>query len=391
MCGVTRERLDVDGDVPGGLHLDVRTGRAGAGTCSLVALAQWRVWLDGLLAEVDRQPRAVDLGLAAGVVMDLEDHVGAGRHGTADPVGQVVRDVAGRPAAEVALDLDARARIGRIARPRVERRRAARPAPLVSRNAMMWWTTRRFPGWILDRRDERVAPAGSWGSRSSDRGPGPVAGTCEVLAHLEDEVGRAQGPAVRELRGGRELSFSSPSGRLPRPRRRARRPRPRSATGSCLSFGPDPRHGLPRRHRPVPGHRGDVDRPLSGLLVGLQRERARPGRGDGSSGSSAGGSAGHPWCRSGGTRLPRAGSLAARAGTATLATSTASAKPPADRVGPGRTVRISSGMRSQEVGAVRGFPADAGSPGDTTKNPPSSGREPRLQDLISSCEIRMSR
>ena len=42
--------------------------------------------------------------------------------------------------------------------------------------------------------------------------------------------------------------------------------------GIVLEPGSRPGHRLPRRHRPVPRHRGDVERPLPRLLITLQGE-----------------------------------------------------------------------------------------------------------------------
>ncbi len=116
--GCDREGFDVDGDVPACLDLDVGLARrqpedvvGGVGPVKRLA--------DRLLAEVDAQPRAVDLGLAAGMVMDLEEDVGAGRQGAADPVGQMVGHIPGRPAAQVSFDLDAGSRVRRVAGSRV--------------------------------------------------------------------------------------------------------------------------------------------------------------------------------------------------------------------------------------------------------------------------------
>ena len=103
---------------------------------------------------------------------------------------------------------------------------------------------------------------------------GPVAGTGEVGADVQHQVGAAfQGPVVRELARGRQVggvalrsACLGPGGERGDVLRRER--------PIMLELRADVGLGLPRRHGAVFDHGREVVGPLPGLLVGVQGERS---------------------------------------------------------------------------------------------------------------------
>ena len=92
--------LDIDRDEPARLDLDVRVARREleVGVRRVVPVQRL---LDRLAREVEADARAVDLGLAGGVVVDLEDDVGLAREPLTDPVGKMAGLVPGGPEAQL--------------------------------------------------------------------------------------------------------------------------------------------------------------------------------------------------------------------------------------------------------------------------------------------------
>ena len=109
--------LDIDGDAPGCLDLDVRLAGLKAER-GVRGVGPVKGLPDRLAAEVNAKPRAIDFGLAAGMIMNLKDHVRPSWQRPADAVWQMHGHVSGRPAAEVSLDLHAGSGVRRIARSR---------------------------------------------------------------------------------------------------------------------------------------------------------------------------------------------------------------------------------------------------------------------------------
>jgi hypothetical protein len=144
----------------------------------------------------DTQPGAVNFGLAAGMVVNLEQRVGARGHQTADAGGQEVGNIAGRPAAEVPLDLDSGSRVGRVSGPRFGCIAfPPRAGAVQKRHDVVHDSPVARP--VLDGRDVGVTPQVHGDDEAAVKirtGRRDV----KVLGHLEHQVGRSQGPAVGE-------------------------------------------------------------------------------------------------------------------------------------------------------------------------------------------------
>ena len=225
---------------------------------------------DRLAGEVQADASPVGLGLAAGVVVHLDDDVGASGQGPADALGQRAGLDAGRPAAQVAGDRlagpgearVARAGIGRVALPRL-----ARDVD-VGQDVV---DDPAIADPVLDRRDVLILlEAGRDDEASIDvvaRGRDR-----EVGADVDDQVGLAERPVVGELGGGRQVARVALGGPGFGPGDEGGdvllRERP-----LVLELEPEVRRGLPGGHGPLLDHRGDVRRALPGLLVGLEGER----------------------------------------------------------------------------------------------------------------------
>ena len=130
MWGETARASQVHRDVPARLDLDVVVagGQPEGGVRRVVPV---QGLLDRLAGEVEADARPVVAGLAAGVVVDLEDDVGLGGDADADALGQAVGLAAGGPEAQfVGLDPGPGGR--GVARPRGGLRRAGGARPVVS-------------------------------------------------------------------------------------------------------------------------------------------------------------------------------------------------------------------------------------------------------------------
>ena len=146
----------------------------------------------------------------------------------------------------------------------------------------------------VDRRDERLAgqvrgdheAAIDVGSRGGDR---------EVLIRLEHEVGRAELPVLGE-RPAVGMCLGSPCGAPASAQASRMAISAAESDWSCLSFGPTPARASTAAssgRRPPPRYPPRA----SGPARTSPGQRARRDRGDGSSGTSSGGSAPRPWVR----------------------------------------------------------------------------------------------
>ena len=96
----------VHGHRPGGLNLDVRLAER-EGHLGVQGGVPVQDLADRLAGEPEPDPRAVDLLLAAGMIVHLDDHIAVPGKRAAQAVGELAGLAAGRPAAEVAVNLDA--------------------------------------------------------------------------------------------------------------------------------------------------------------------------------------------------------------------------------------------------------------------------------------------
>ena len=221
-------RLEVDGDGPLRLDLDVRlAGR------EFQAEVGGEGPVQGLLdrgpGEVEPDARSVGLGLAAGVVVDLHDDVGLAGERAADPLGEAARLVAGGPAAEVAVDLHARSREARVAQPRVVRVLLPPFAAgvHVAEDVVDHLAVARL---VLDGRDVDVlGEVGGDHEAAVDVVAG--GGDREALGGLDHEVGGPELPAFGERGGRRGRRGIALRASPPRPMRPAWRSRPGRANG----------------------------------------------------------------------------------------------------------------------------------------------------------------
>ena len=110
------QRLDVGGDEPAPLDLDIRlAGRQLE--LEVRRLVPVQRLADRLPGIVHAEPRAVDLGLAAGMVVDLNDDVGLERHPDPHPPGKMAGLVPRVPEAELLEVGDPRSRERDVTRP----------------------------------------------------------------------------------------------------------------------------------------------------------------------------------------------------------------------------------------------------------------------------------
>ena len=226
--------------------------------------------LDRLAREVEPDPRAVDLGLAAGVVVDLEDHVGLARQAEADPLGEVAGLVPGVPEAELLEERDARPRERGVPRPLLGLVPLPRVAGRVEVGADVVHDP-AVPRPEVDRRDVGVLRRGSWGSRSSDRRPAPEAGTAKSSAGSSTRSGVPSFQPSANLGGG-GMSFGSPCGAPASAQASRMAISSVDSDWSCLSGGPTPGAGFQGGISRSAATVGDVRRTLPGLLVRLQGE-----------------------------------------------------------------------------------------------------------------------
>ena len=268
MCGQTARASQVHRDEPARLDLDVVVaGRQPEIVVRRVVPVQGL--LDRLAREVEADARPVTGGLARGVVVDLQDDVGLGGDADTDAVGEAMGIAAGRPEAQF-IGLDHGPADRGIARTRGGLVELPRPAGRVDVGDEVV-DDAAIPRGVVDRLEEGVLrQVGRQDEAAVDvRAPG---GYGEGLVDLEDQVGRAELPALGELGRGRQVlgiaergAAVGPGGEDGELGRRERL--------VVLELRPHAPGRLPRRHRPILGHRDDVLGPLPRLLVGLEGER----------------------------------------------------------------------------------------------------------------------
>ena len=211
----------------GSFSLEVQRRRSSGGSGLTGLRAKWRPIRD-----------AVGLGLAAGVVVDLDDHVGAPRAA----IGRCRRG-AGSAGCRVP------SRRGRRGSRRRGRRSTCSPGPGRPRPACgpRPWCRRRpgcggrpggCPAGTRSPRCTRPR-AGSSGRRSSGRCRRPRPGSRSRVPMSSDEVGAARASSRRGTsRAGRQVGGIALGGAGLGPGRRAWRCRRSESERSCLNFGP---------------------------------------------------------------------------------------------------------------------------------------------------------
>ena len=146
---------------------------------------------------------AIGLGLAAGVIVDLDDDVALVRQRPADALVEMAGPVAGRPAAQAAVDRLAGTAEARIARPRVGLVALAGLAGDVDvRQDVMDDAAVARPE--LDRRDVLVFVETG---RDDEAAIDVLAagGHVEIGPDVDNQVGRAELPVVGKLGRGRQV------------------------------------------------------------------------------------------------------------------------------------------------------------------------------------------
>ena len=196
---------------------------------------------DRCLGKEQADPGAVGLGLAVGVIVDLDDGVGPFREHPADSFGESTRLVTRCPAAEVAVDFDLRAGEAGI---------SGTGLGVILLLAFAGDVDIRehvvnhaaIAGAVFDCRDVHIVRKRCRHDEASVD-VGAVGGDREVGGGLEDEVGGAEGPVVWKLRVG-GVSEGLPSG-APAVAQAARvAMSSEESERSCLKCGPTPGAGF---------------------------------------------------------------------------------------------------------------------------------------------------
>ena len=159
--------------------------------------------LDGLLGEVEPDLAAIGFRLAMRVIVNLNDDVALFGQRSADAIGQESGQVAGSPAAQAAMNRIARTAKAGVTRPRLGLIALAGLARRIDEGQdVMDDTAVARP--VLDGRDVLILfEMGGDDETTIDVVAAGRDG--EIRTDVDDEVGRAELPVVRELRWGRQV------------------------------------------------------------------------------------------------------------------------------------------------------------------------------------------
>ncbi len=262
------DRLDGDRDHPARLDLDILVAGRDPEFVARCVVPVHRL-LDRLAREVKADACPVALGLAIGVIVNLDNDVGLGRDADSDAIGESMGFESGGPEAQF-VGFKPRARRCRVARAGRICVELAPPSHGIDVGDEMVHRA-SCGGRIVDRFDVTVFRQIS-GQNEAAVDIGPRGGYREIFGRLEDQVGGPELPTLgKRARGRQILGIASRGPRLGPGGEDADLPgRERLVV---LELRANPTGRLPGRHRPLFRHEGNVMRSLAGLLISLQRER----------------------------------------------------------------------------------------------------------------------